>query len=273
MKFNFSEKNIIITGGSSGIGQSLVQELVNIGANIWIIARDEEKIMATIQMVATNNSKIHYYQADVQDYSKISEIAEDLKRKNIPIHGLINSAGIAYPEEFETIQIDKFQWLMNVNFFGTVNCVKAFLPLMSSGAFIVNISSMAGIIGVYGYSAYGASKFAVRGFSDVLRSELKLKNIQVSIVFPPDTDTPQLEYENQFKPKITQEISGSATSILKPQIVAKEIIKGVSAGKYMIIPGNESKFLYNLNNILGTLSFKVMDMMVSQAVKKINHNK
>jgi 3-dehydrosphinganine reductase len=273
MKFNFKNKNIIITGGSSGIGLALVKELYNLEANIWIIARDEEKILAVLRQINDENHRINYFLADVQNFSDIKILADELSQKNIIIDGLINSAGVTHPEEFESIQMDKIRWLMDVNYFGTVNCIKAFLPLMTSGSFIVNISSMAGVIGLYGYSAYGASKFAVRGFTDVLRSELKPKGIHVSIVFPPDTDTPQLAYENKFKPEITKIISGSATSVLSAQKVSNEIITGIKNRNYVIIPGAESKFLYHLSNLLGPMTYKIMDLMVSRAMRQTTHKK
>jgi len=273
MKFNFNNKNIIITGGSSGIGLALVKELIDLGANIWIIARDEKKILDVIAQIDKTKQNINYFLADVQNFSEIKILANELSQKNINIDGLINSAGVTHPEEFGSIQIDKFRWMMDVNYFGTVHCTMAFLPLMASGSFIVNISSMAGVIGLYGYSAYGASKFAVRGFTDVLRSELKPKNIHVSIVFPPDTDTPQLDYENKFKPEITKIISGSATTILSAEKVAHEIVTGIKNKNYMIIPGTESKVLYHLSNLLGPLTYKIMDLMVSQAMKKTTHKK
>jgi len=131
---------------------------------------------------------------------------------------------------------------------------------------------MAGVIGVYGYSAYGASKYAVRGFSDVLRSELKPKNIQVSIVFPPDTDTPQLEYESEFKPEITKKIAGSA-KVMSAQKVALEILEGIMKKQYIIIPGFESKLIFHLSNFLGPLVYPIMDLIIFQAKKEINHKK
>lgn len=273
MKFNFKNKNIIITGGSSGIGLALVKDLINLEANIWIIARDEEKIISALRQFNDENQRINYFLADVQNFSQIKVITDELSQKNIKIDGLINSAGVTHPEEFESIQMDKIRWLMDVNYFGTVNCIMAFLPLMTSGSFIVNISSMAGVIGLYGYSAYGASKFAVRGFTDVLRSELKPKGIHVSIVFPPDTDTPQLAYENKFKPEITKHISGSATSVLSAQKVSHEIIIGIKNRHYVIIPGTESKLLYHLSNLLGPMTYKIMDLMVSQAMRQTTHKK
>lgn len=273
MKFNFSNKNIIVTGGSSGIGLALVKELIDLGANIWIIARNEEKILDVIHQINVENQRINYFLADVQNFSEIKMLADELSQKNINIDGLINSAGVAEPGEFGTMELEKYRWQMDVNYFGTVHCVMAFLPLMASGSFIVNISSMAGVIGLYGYTAYGASKFAVRGFSDVLRSELKPKNIHVTIVFPPDTDTPQLASENKFKPEITKNISGSATTVLSAQKVSHEIIIGIKNRNYVVIPGAESKVLYHLSNLLGPLTYKIMDLMVSRAMKQTTHKK
>ena len=272
MKFDFNNKNIIVTGGSSGIGLALVQKLIQSGANVWIIARNEEKILEVMNQLGDKKNQLNYFLANVQDFSEIKLISEKLNYENIKIDGLINSAGVAHPAEFNSMEIEQFHWLMDINYFGTVHCIKAFLPLMNSGSFIVNISSMAGVIGVYGYSAYGASKFAVRGFSDCLRSELKPKNIQVSIVFPPDTDTPQLEYESEFKPEITKKIAGSAKA-MSAQKVALEILDGIKKKQYIIIPGFESKLIYHLSNFLGPLVYPIMDFMVFQAMKEINHKK
>jgi 3-dehydrosphinganine reductase len=164
--------------------------------------------------------------------------------------------------------------MMDVNYFGTVNVLKVLVPEMQqrhSGT-VVNISSMAGIIGVYGYSAYGASKFAVSGFTDVLRAELKPYDIHVAIVFPPDTDTPQLKYESQFKPFVTKEVAGSA-SLMAAEAVAKETLKAVARGKYIIIPGSEGKLLFLAQNLLGRAMYPVMDAMVRSAIGKLKFGK
>lgn len=158
---------------------------------------------------------------------------------------------------------------MDTNFFGTVHIIKAFLPDMikRGSGHIVNISSAAGFLGVYGYTAYGATKYAVRGFSDALRAELLLKNITMSLVFPPDTDTPQLEYEAQFKPPITKILAGTA-GVLSAQIVAKKILNGVRKRKYIIVPGTENAFLYHLSNFMGSKVYWIMDPMVRDAARK-----
>lgn len=272
MGYEFNNKNIVITGGSSGIGKALVIKLSDLGAKIWVLARDERKILSLISEIGEKSDSLNYYLIDVRDYEGLKNISDEFKQKNISIHGLINSAGVAHPAEFDKLGVEQYRWLMEVNYLGTVHSVLAFKSLMSAGSFIVNISSMAGLIGVYGYSAYGGSKFAVRGFSDVIRSELKLKDIHVSIVYPPDTDTPQLTYENKIKPAITKKIAGSA-NILSASNVADEIIRGIRRKKYLIIPGFESKLIYHLSNILGPLFYPVMDFMVNRAVKETNRNK
>jgi 3-dehydrosphinganine reductase len=132
---------------------------------------------------------------------------------------------------------------------------------------IVNISSVAGFMGVFGYAAYGAAKYAVRGYSEVLRAELKPYNIGVSVVFPPDTDTPQLAYENQFKPMETRELAGNA-AVLSPETVAETILKGIIRKRFAILPGSESKLYYRLTGWLGSGLYPIMDMMIAQAQKK-----
>jgi 3-dehydrosphinganine reductase len=179
---------------------------------------------------------------------------------------LVNSAGIAYPGYFETLDPKVFRDTIEINYLGTVYATKAVIPgMMRRGSgHIVNISSMAGLIGVYGYTAYGGSKYAVRGFSDVLRAEMKPYGVRVSIAFPPDTDTPQLAFENQIKPPETRAIAGSA-SIMQPEVVAEAILKGVRRNQYMIIPNLEGKLIYHAGNLLGNLIYPVMDLLVAQA--------
>jgi 3-dehydrosphinganine reductase len=126
---------------------------------------------------------------------------------------------------------------------------------------------MAGYLGVYGYPAYGASKYAVRGFSDALRAELKPKGISVSVVFPPDTDTPQLAYEDQFKPAITRALSSSA-KVMSANEVAQITLRQSARKRYIITPGFESALFFTLSNLLGRLIYWVMDLQIAQAMKK-----
>jgi 3-dehydrosphinganine reductase len=182
---------------------------------------------------------------------------------------VINSAGVTYPGYFQDLDLDIFHWQMDVNYFGTLYVIKYLINDMIDRGFgtIVNISSQASFTGIFGYSAYGPSKYAVRGLTDVLRSEMKPLGINVHIVFPPDTETPQLEFEKDLKPPETKAIAG-ASGVLSAEKVAEEIMNGVKKGKYVIIPGFEGKLIYRAIGILGNLIYPIVDWMVRNAQKK-----
>lgn len=264
--------NVLITGGSSGIGLSLAKKYVSKGLNVWILGRSKEKLIQSLNVLEnhriSNEQKIDIIQADVSDSKALNSSIEKIIIDIGSFYLLINSAGAAHPGVFNELPLDIFRSMMEVNYFGTLNTIKAVLPAMieNKRGHIVNISSIAGFLGIYGYTAYSASKFAVRGFSDCLRSELRPLGIDVSIVFPPDTQTPQLEYENQYKPEITKMIAGNA-GISSPDFVADAIISGVENRKYIIIPGIEGKIIFHLNNFLGPCLYPILDIMVNRAKK------
>ncbi len=270
----FKGKSVLITGGSSGIGFALAKLLVLSEANITILARKEGNLTKAKSMLEFHaqspNQKILALKADVIDRLSLTELLNNWVHKNGLPDVVINSAGVAHPGTFTSLRPEIFDWMMDVNYFGTVNVLKTLVPLMKKrrSGNIINISSVAGFIGVYGYTAYGASKFAISGLSDALRSELKPFGINVSIAFPPDTDTPQLDYEKEFKPFITKKIAGSA-KLMSAEDVAYEILKKAAKKKYLILPGLESKFLYFGHNLLGQGIYPVMDWMVRSAISSI----
>ena len=118
----------------------------------------------------------------------------------------------------------------------------------------------------HGYLDYVPTKYAVRGFSDALRLELKPLGIRVSVVFPPDTDTPGLNRENKTKPYET--LAAFSTKVISADSVATETIKGLRRGQYTILPGFENKLYYNLVFLLGNAIYPVMDFMLADARKK-----
>jgi 3-dehydrosphinganine reductase len=278
MNHYYENKLTLITGGSSGIGLALAKEITARGGNVAILARHADALEQAAAEIATckvnADQKVYTLPADIVDYEALSVVLTKFKAEVGVPDIVINSAGVAHPGRFTALPLEIFHWMMDVNYFGTVNVLKLLLPEIQerhSGT-VVNISSMAGFIGVYGYSAYGASKFAITGFSDVLRSELKPYGVQVSVVFPPDTDTPQLKYESQFKPFITKEVAGSA-SLMPADTVAKETLDAVAKGKYIILPGSEGKLMFVAQNLLGRGLYPVMDMMVNSAIKKLRFGK
>lgn len=266
----FDGKRALITGGSSGIGLALAKHLAADGAHVTILARQPEQLKQAVDelekaRVATGQA-IEAVAADVSDLAAVTAALQPMLGGGRLPDLLINSAGVAHPGYAQELDIKIFHWMMDVNYFGTVHVTQTLLPRMLNrgSGHIVNISSVAGFMAVFGYTAYGASKFAVRGYSDALRAELKGTGVDVSIVYPPDTQTPQLDYENQFKPAETVALEGDPKP-LSAEAVAAEILKGIARRRYAIIPGFEGKLFYWLSGALGTGLYPVMDFMIARA--------
>lgn len=212
----FRDRIALVTGGSSGIGLATARLPAAHGAYVWPVARDPSRLVEAQTFIARDGAcaggQCQTIIADVADPDQAARVVHEVTEQAGASDLVVNSAGIAYPGYFLDLDLAAFRQTMDENYFGTVHVVKAAVPGMieRGSGHSVNICSLAGLIGVFGYTAYGASKFAVRGFSDALRAELNPLGIGVSVVFPPDTDTPQLAFENEFKPLETRALAGGA---------------------------------------------------------------
>ncbi len=261
---NFQGQIVLITGGSSGIGRATARLLAEQGAAVWLMARREEALEETLAELRPlcASQECGILPADVSDPLQVAEAVEKLTTLAGCPDMVINSAGITRPGYSYEHSLDVYRRIMEVNYFGTLHVIQAVLPCMleRGSGHIVNISSLAGVIGVFGYAAYGASKYAVMGLSEVLRAELKPKGIRVSVVLPPDTDTPQLTWETPLKPPETKAISGNA-KVLSPEQVAHDILRGVRRGRFLILPGFDSKAVYWLSRLLGPAQYPLLDFL------------
>lgn len=271
----YDGKQVLITGGSSGIGLALAKNLASKGANIWILARRPDQLEVACQQIEQarlrSTQQVGTIIADIANRDQVQTALGDHLQKNGTPDYLFNSAGITMPGLFEDQSLDVFDSMIEVNYLGTVNVIKTVLPGMITrgSGYIVMLCSGAGLFGLVGYSAYGASKFAMRGLADVMRVELKPKGIKISVVAPGDTQTPQLEFEDQYKPEVTRALVGTNSKIQTAEHVADVVVRDVARGRYMITPGFDVTLFYNLANTFGIV-YPIMDFLVGQAWKQVN---
>lgn len=272
-QMKLSDKLVLISGGSSGIGLSLAKKMAEKGASLLSCARRENQLAAAKEEISKSfiddRQFVETVSVDMRSFETVKNtLSPVFDRFGIP-DIVVHSAGVVYPAVFEKISNEQFHWMMDTNYFGAVNLFQTVVPKMKErkSGHIVAMGSAASFIGIWGYSAYSGSKYAIRGLCDVLRSELKPYHVQVSIVFPPDTDTPQLAYENQFKPKITREVSGTIKP-LSPDFVASKILQGIQQKKYVIMPDRDTKLLFTASNLLGTGIHRVLDYFTLKAFNK-----
>jgi 3-dehydrosphinganine reductase len=247
----------IISGGSSGIGLALARHLAASGWDITILARNPERLAAARDALAGlcgASQRIRSDTVDVADSDAVGSAVAAAIAALGPPSLLIASAGIVIPGLFAEQPLDAFRRTMDVNYFGTLHLVRAALPAMrrAGSGRIVMIASGAALLGVYGFTSYAPAKFAVRGLAETLRSELAPERIGVSIVYPPDTDTPQLREERRMRPAITSRIAGNA-KVLSADQVAGAILRGIARNRFTIAPGAQMAALALFHSLAGPL--------------------
>ncbi len=179
---NFDGRVAAITGAGSGIGRGLAEELAKRGAHLALSDIDEVGLAETVRLVEDCGVKVSSQRLDVADRDAVFAWADAVVADHGSVNLIFNNAGVALFAPVETMSEGDFAWLMNINFWGVVYGTKAFLPHLKSAGegHVINISSVFGLMAIPSQSAYNASKFAVRGFTDALRIELDIDDCGVS---------------------------------------------------------------------------------------------
>ncbi|XP_059449229.1 3-dehydrosphinganine reductase TSC10A-like [Corylus avellana] len=240
-------RHVFITGGSSGIGLALAHRAASEGARVSILARSIDKLEAAKQEILLSTGiDVAVFAADVRDYDALSRAVEEAG----PIDVLVVNQGVFVPQELERQGLDEVKFMLDVNLMGAFNMVKAALPAIKlqrrdrGPGSIALMSSQAGQVGIYGYTAYSASKFGLRGLAEALQQEVIADDIHVSLIFPPDTDTPGLVEETKIRPQLTSIIAASSGA-MKADEVAKRALDGIKSGSF-IIPCNFEGLLLSI---------------------------
>jgi NAD(P)-dependent dehydrogenase (short-subunit alcohol dehydrogenase family) len=238
----------VVTGAGSGIGRALAQQLAAAGSALAIADIDRKGLTETAASLSSRQAALTTHVLDVSDEATVRSFAEDVVARHGRVTLLINNAGVALHGTFEEISLDDLRWVMNINFWGVVYGVRHFLPILKQQprAQIVNLSSVFGIIAPVGQSAYSASKFAVRGFTEAVRHELLGTSVFVSCVHPGGIHTPIAKrarlgaHASESKREAAIAFFEQVTPT-SPEAAAARILKGVERREPRILVGQDAR--------------------------------
>jgi 3-dehydrosphinganine reductase len=269
---SFAGWRALVTGGSSGIGLELARALLREGAEVCIAARDGQRLEAAVADLATSVPPGGKPPCFVRlDVSQPDSLASGVAQAIAQLGGLdllVNNAGYALPgyidEQDDSVYVD----MMDVNYFGPMRLSRLCLShFMAQGrGRIVNVTSMLGFMGTFGYSAYCASKYALSGFTEGLRQDALPFGVRVHLCYPPTTSTPGLERENQTKPPETWAIEGNSRAFSAPD-VARAILSGVRAGRFHVLVGLDSWFIWMAQRFVPWLVRFVIDRVLVKELR------
>ncbi|GAA4914727.1 SDR family oxidoreductase [Nesterenkonia rhizosphaerae] len=247
---NVSGKVIVVTGGGAGIGRATVLELLKQGARVAAADLNESGLQETAVLAGAGNA-LTIHPLNVADREAVLALPEKVVSTHGTVDGVINVAGIIQPfVHVKDLEFDVIERVMNVNFWGTVNMVKAFLPYLLDRpeASLVNIASMGAILPVPGQTAYGASKAAVRLLSEGLYAELQGTAVQVTEVFPGAIGTDIKK--NSGLGDAGDDAKAAEAKTVPPEEAARQIVEAVTKKKFRLHIGNDAKLFDRLSRII-----------------------
>lgn len=263
-------KVAVVTGAGSGIGRALAQNLAKRGCTLAISDINEAGLAETV--ASLGGAKVYSQKLDVADRAAFYAFAEKVKQQFGGVHLVINNAGVAVSESVADLTYEDFEWLMNINFWGVVYGTKAFLPGMmaQNDGVIVNISSIFGIIAVPMQGSYNAAKFAVRGFTEALRHELRESGsgVRAITVHPGGIKTnivrnARLHKDPQGvtdKAKLAAEFERMAMTT--PAQAAETIVRGVERGDRRVLIGADARLMDRLQRWMPVRYWDVMGALM-----------
>lgn len=256
-----------VTGAASGIGRSLAIRLAREGCGLALADLDQDGLNQTIDMLNGSHVTVTTHVLDVADREQIYQFAQDVVAAHGKVNMIINNAGVALNDTLEDISYEDLNWLLGINFWGVVYGSKAFLPFLKQQpeAHIVNISSVHGLFTNPNVGAYCTSKFAVRGFTQVLCQELRETGVRVSCVHPGGIKTAIARNARFIKASDPAMTHAEAAAIFDQRIArtsadkaARIIIDGIQKNKTRILVGVDAHIYDLLQRVFPVLWQKLM---------------
>lgn len=251
---SFENKAAVITGAGSGLGRALALQLNLSGVHLALCDLNIKGLEETRRLLSNQSLNTTLHNVDVSNREQMQKFANEVIAQHGQVDILINNAGISLsPKYFNDISEEQFEKVININMWGVYHGVRVFLPYLQSRpeAGIINMSSLAGLIGLPTYSAYAMSKFAVRALSESLQSELSKTNISVLVVFPGGVKTNIIKNAPDLKDNEREAVHSNftKTALLTPDDAAQRILRALQRKKKRLILGTDAKIFFGIRNL------------------------
>lgn len=267
----YKGKNILITGGSRGIGLEMAREFARNGANLALIARGKDDLQAAKTALEDlgQGVTVRAYACDVTNAETLADYINMILFELGPLDGIVANSGYCHPGNFHELSLADFDRQIDTNLRGVIYTVRLALPHLlqnPNGGFVAITSSPAGHMGIYGFSAYGPTKAALSNLALTLRAEYGDRGVRVHLLLPPDTDTPGYREEVKLYPPETRAVLAGG-SLLGPEYVAVQFVKGIANRKKTIAVGFEARAMMALMRLWPGV-FDVYTASKKRAVRK-----
>ncbi|MEU7619040.1 SDR family oxidoreductase [Micromonospora rifamycinica] len=248
--FDFTAATAVVTGAASGIGEALAHGLARRGSDLVLLDRDGDRLDAVAAAIRAAHParRVETRLVDLADLCATARVAEEIRARHPRIRLLVNNAGVALGGRFDQVTMDEFHWVVDVNFRAPVQLTHALLPALRAepGAHLVNVSSLFGLIAPAGQTAYAASKFAVRGFTEALRHELVDEGIGVTSVHPGGVATRIARHARIGSGVAREEFEAARRQFerllsIPPERAAEVILRGVRRRRGRVLIGWSAK--------------------------------
>ncbi len=265
---SLKDRVVVITGAGSGIGRSLALACAARGARVAICDKNRTALQETVSLLEDQGAAVLARELDVSAKGEFHAFAQKVQEQWGGAAVLINNAGVALSESFVEMSRSDFEWLFNINFWGVVNGCEAFLPQIQAqeeGA-IINISSCFGLVAMPTQSAYCASKFAVRGFTEALRAELRKTSVHTMVVHPGGVRTNIVRngkhYQQHTQASMPQDLIAERfdkIALSSPEQVAEKILRALQKKQGRLVVGPDAlvfdwlaRFSPRLSNVVAS---------------------
>jgi len=247
----------VITGAGSGIGRALAHQLAREKMSLALADVDSAGLTETVEQLGGASASLSCHLVDVADRTRMERFAAEVVERHGRATLLMNIAGVAMHGTFEQLTLEEFDWLMKINFYGVLYGVASFLPILRKQprAHIVNMSSIYGIIAPAGQTAYCASKFAVRGFTEALMHELEGTTVSISCVHPGGIRTPiakRARVSTKSDPNAREVTLAmfDVVAVTPPEKAAEIIMSGVKRNQPRILVGGDAVQLDRMQRLM-----------------------